>query len=667
MKPTAPITSTTATVTASSTTIEALKTLKFVKLVAIVVLSVSLVFLATHLSSSSSSSFSINYSLQTPQASPPVSPPPPPPPSPLPSPPPPAVRRTGIIDENGAMSDEFFVGESGSNSTTGFTEFSDGDEEGREQEEEERKSKSDGDVRVGVEKYKVCDKSKVDYIPCLDNKIAIKLFSKSDKGEKYERHCPGKDEMLDCVIPRPEGYQRSIPWPQSRDEVWFSNMPHTRLVADKGGQNWISIKKDKFIFPGGGTQFIHGADQYLNQISQMVPEISFGHHVRVALDIGCGVASFGAFLLQRNVTTLSIAPKDVHENQIQFALERGVPAMVAVFATHRLLYPSQAFDLIHWSRCRINWTRDDEILFLEVNRMLRAGGYFVWAAQPVYKHEEILQEQWKEMEDLTARICWELVKKEGYIAIWRKPLNNSCYLNRDTGVLPPLCNSNDNSDNVWYVDLSACITLLPVNGYGSNVSTWPARLHDPPDRLQSIEMNAYISRKEIFRAESKYWNEIIDSYIRAFRWKDLKLRNVMDMRAGLGGFAAALHDLQIDCWVMNVVPVSGFNTLPVIYDRGLIGVMHDWCEPFDTYPRTYDLLHAAGLFSVEKKRCNMSTIMLEMDRMLRPGGRVYIRDSISVMGELQEIATAMGWVAVLHETGEGPHASWKILISEKRM
>lgn len=26
------------------------------------------------------------------------------------------------------------------------------------------------------------------------------------------------------------------------------------------------------------------------------------------------------------------------------------------------------------------------------------------------------------------------------------------------------------------------------------------------------------------------------------------------------------------------------------------------CEPFDTYPRTYDLLHAAGLFSREEKR-----------------------------------------------------------------
>lgn len=43
-------------------------------------------------------------------------------------------------------------------------------------------------------------------------------------------------------------------------------------------------------------------------------------------------------------------------------------------------------------------------------------------------------------------------------------------------------------------------------------------------------------------------------------------------------FAASLHDFQIDCWVMNVVPVSEFNTLPVIYDRGLIGVNHDWYD-----------------------------------------------------------------------------------------
>lgn len=52
-------------------------------------------------------------------------------------------------------------------------------------------------------------------------------------------------------------------------QVWFSNVPHARLAEDKGGQNWITIDKDKFKFPGGGTQFIHGANQYLDQIAKV--------------------------------------------------------------------------------------------------------------------------------------------------------------------------------------------------------------------------------------------------------------------------------------------------------------------------------------------------------------------------------------------------------------
>ncbi|KAG5111888.1 hypothetical protein AAZX31_13G022000 [Glycine max] len=650
-----------------------LKTSSFVRITALSLFSLTLfLFLFTRFSPTSYSSLTFFSSTPEPpsrEQAPPPQPnsPPPPPPPPPPSPPPPGVKifrvpplppveRMGVLDGNGVMTEDFKVGEL----DPGFEEDSLNDTVSSVS------SKGGERVREKVEKYKTCDVRTVDYVPCLDNVKAVKKYKESLRGEKYERHCKGMG--LKCLVPRPKGYQRPIPWPKSRDEVWYSNVPHTRLVEDKGGQNWILIKRDKFVFPGGGTQFIHGADKYLDQISEMVPEIAFGHNTRVALDVGCGVASFGAFLMQRNVTTLSVAPKDVHENQIQFALERGVPAMVAVFATHRLLFPSQAFDLIHCSRCRINWTRDDGILLLEANRLLRAGGYFVWAAQPVYKHEETLQEQWTEMENLTASICWELVRKEGYIAIWRKPLDNSCYLGRDIDAHPPLCESNDDPDNVWYVGLKACITPLPNNGYGANVTEWPLRLHQPPDRLHSIQLDAIISRDELLRADSKYWFEIIESYVRAFRWEDYNLRNVMDMRAGFGGVAAALHDLQIDCWVMNVVPVSGFNTLPVIYDRGLTGVMHDWCEPFDTYPRTYDLLHAAGLFSVEKKRqkCNISTIMLEMDRMLRPGGRVYIRDTTLVIGELQEIATALGWSTTINDVGEGPYSSWKILRSDKR-
>ncbi|KAL9272341.1 putative methyltransferase PMT11 [Drosera capensis] len=577
---------------------------------------------------------------------------PPPPPSP-----PPEMEKFGVLDENGTMRDDFEIGEFDPEIVENW---GNGSESGTDE-------VRSGGIRVRVRKYRLCGENMREYIPCMDNEDAILRMRSTEKGERWERHCPEKGRELDCLVPAPRKYKNPIPWPRSRDEVWYDNVPHTRLVDDKGGQNWITKDKNKFKFPGGGTQFIHGADQYLNQISEMIPAIAFGRHTRVVLDVGCGVASFGAYLFSRNVITLSVAPKDVHENQIQFALERGVPAMVAAFATRRLPFPSQAFDLIHCSRCRVNWTRDDGVLLVEVNRLLRAGGYFSWAAQPVYKHEEVLEEQWSEMVNLTSRLCWELVSKKGYIAIWQKPLNNGCYLNRGAGIQPPLCDRDDDPDQVWYTNLKPCIARLPDDGFGANVPTWPARLNTPPDRLQSIQIDAYISRKELFKAETKYWDEIIESYVRALRWKKFRLRNVLDMRAGFGGFAAALFDQKLDCWVLNVVPVSGPNTLPVIYDRGLIGVMHDWCEPFDTYPRTYDLLHAAGLFSIEQKRCNASSIMLEMDRMLRPGGHVYIRDSILIIEELYEIAKALGWRVTLRDTSEGPHASFRILACDKQL
>lgn len=79
-------------------------------------------------------------------------------------------------------------------------------------------------------------------------------------------------------------------------------------------------------------------------------------------------------------------------------------------------------------------------------------GHFIYI--PIYVFKFLIKFDYlqTEMENLTSRICWELVKKEGYIAIWRKPLNNSCYVNRDAGVKPPLCDLVDNPDSVWYFD-----------------------------------------------------------------------------------------------------------------------------------------------------------------------------------------------------------------------
>ena len=67
------------------------------------------------------------------------------------------------------------------------------------------------------------------------------------------------------------------------------------------------------------------------------------------------VASWGAYLLSRNIMTMSFAPRDTHEAQVQFALERGVPALIGIIASKRIPYPSRAFDMAHCSRCLIPW------------------------------------------------------------------------------------------------------------------------------------------------------------------------------------------------------------------------------------------------------------------------------------------------------------------------
>jgi len=82
------------------------------------------------------------------------------------------------------------------------------------------------------------------------------------------------------------------------------------------------------------------------------------------LDLGCGVASFSAYLLPLDIRTMSFAPKDGHENQIQFALERGIGAMISAMSTKQLPFPSGSFEMIHCSRCRIDFHENGNWLSL---------------------------------------------------------------------------------------------------------------------------------------------------------------------------------------------------------------------------------------------------------------------------------------------------------------
>lgn len=128
------------------------------------------------------------------------------------SPPPPPLppARLGLVGEDGAMRDDFDVG-AGANDTDLATD------EAAPQEPGDAGAGSGNRVRIG--RFPVCPESMREYIPCLDNQEDIRRLPSTERGERFERHCPAKDKVLSCLVPAPNGYKAPIPWPRSRDEV----------------------------------------------------------------------------------------------------------------------------------------------------------------------------------------------------------------------------------------------------------------------------------------------------------------------------------------------------------------------------------------------------------------------------------------------------------------
>ncbi len=132
-----------------------------------------------------------------------------------------------------------------------------------------------------------------------------------------------------------------------------------------------------------------------------------------------------------------------------------------------------------------------------------------------------------------------------------------------------------------YVNMEECITPLPeVSGpgdvAGGEVKRWPERLTSPPPRIAGGSLGSSVT-VDTFIKDSEMWRRRVDRYkgVSGGLAEKGRYRNLLDMNAGLGGFAAAL--VVDPVWVMNVVPTAAVaNTLGVIYERGLIGTYQDW-------------------------------------------------------------------------------------------
>lgn len=141
-----------------------------------------------------------------------------------------------------------------------------------------------------------------------------------------------------------------------------------------------------------------------------------------------------------------------------------------------------------------------------------------------------------------------------------------------------------------YEKMEQCITPLPKvearkDVAGGTLAKWPKRLKTVPPRIFSGSISGITA--ETFNHDNQIWDKRISNYgIHINLAQGGKYRNVMDMNAGVGGFAAAMT--KYPAWVMNVVPVNSTNnTLGIIYERGLIGTYMDWYVMCSTVATLY--------------------------------------------------------------------------------
>lgn len=129
-----------------------------------------------------------------------------------------------------------------------------------------------------------------------------------------------------------------------------------------------------------------------------------------------------------------------------------------------------------------------------------------------------------------------------------------------------------------YRNMETCITPYPKVSSanevaGGELKKFPARLFAVPPRVAKGLVEGVSA--ESYLGDNKLWKKHVNAYKRINKLIGTsRYRNMMDMNAGLGGFAAALESPK--SWTMNVVPTIAKDTLGVIYERGLIGIYHDW-------------------------------------------------------------------------------------------
>ncbi|OMO71962.1 putative S-adenosyl-L-methionine-dependent methyltransferase protein [Corchorus olitorius] len=497
----------------------------------------------------------------------------------------------------------------------------------------------------------LCVKERENYVPCYN--VTANLLVGFKDGEEFDRHCDVSRLGKRCLVRPPKDYKIPLRWPAGRDVIWSGNVKITKdqfLSSGSMTKRMMLLEENQIAFHSEDGLIFDGVKDYSRQIAEMMGLGSdsefFQAGVRTVLDIGCGFGSFGAHLLSLRLMALCIAAYEATGSQVQLALERGLPAMIGNFISRQLPYPSLSFDMVHCAQCGILWDQKEGMFLLEVDRLLKPGGYFVLTSATNKPHGSALGAKKRDMltplEHFTEKICWSLIAQQDETFIWQKTSDSHCYSSRMQNDVP-LC--KEGYDAPYYQALMPCVS---PEDFFDDLQFWKSTLKNYWSLLTPL----------IFSDHPKRPGD--EDPLPPFNM----LRNVMDMNAHYGGLNAAFMEERKSVWVMNVVPVRARNTLPLILDRGFAGVLHDWCEPFPTYPRTYDLLHANGLLSLlTSERCSLMDVFVEMDRILRPEGWVILSDKLGAIELARAQAAQIRWDARVIDLQNG--SDQRLLVCQK--
>ena len=104
--------------------------------------------------------------------------------------------------------------------------------------------------------------------------------------------------------------------------------------------------------------------------------------------------------------------------------------------------------------------------------------------------------------------------------------------------------------------MEVCVTPSPkVSG---DYKPFPERLYAIPPRIASGSVPGV--SVETYQEDNKKWKKHVNAYKKINRLLDTgRYRNIMDMNAGLGSFAAVIRSSNL--WVMNVVPTICVNNI----------------------------------------------------------------------------------------------------------